>query len=199
MSMQSTTRTPQASRFAERGQTVFRAYLGYFDGTTAFYHDIGTAGALPAGGAAGTDVAYLRMPDGLSGRILRFGAIFVNTAFSDLGWAGGDTEGTLTLAVLPAAGAAFAAIGNITWPQAAPLAAAAVPNDAVYEDVACALAGGTAPYAYTGGDLLAAYISVARVIAAGGVASECVSFVDYTIDSINQDANAVVVANLNAL
>ena len=198
--MQHCTRTLQMSRYAERGQTVFREYLTGFDGKTAFYHSVAAAGALPAGGAVGTDVAYLRMPDGITGRILRFGAVFTNQGIGNNLWAGGDTAGTLSLDVLPLAGAAFANIANIVWPGAGlPLPANAVPNDAVYENTTVTLAGGTPPYVYAGGSLFAAYISVARVVAAGGVQGECVSFVDFTIDTISPDASAAVAAYLLAL
>lgn len=196
MSTDSTCRTEQASNLHERGQTIYRVELDHFIDSTGPQHSVITVGVLPAAGAAGTDVSYFRFPDGISGRILRFGAYFCNQGLGDSGFAVGDVEGTFSLDMIAVGGAAFANIANIVWPQAAPVVANALPNDATYEDVTV---GAVPPQIFAGGDLLAAYISAARVIAAGvDEQGECVGFVDYIIDNIIQDATAAVVAYIQA-
>jgi hypothetical protein len=203
MAIKCSSKTTQVSKL-DMGQTVYRQWFHTFVPTLT--------GVLPAaitGVTLGGDIVLVgvpatpanvfvhTMPPGIIGRILRFGLKFSLVGFIDNGWAGGDTEGTISLDQIAQGGAALANIANVVLPQVAPLAA--VINDAEYVDNTVALAGGVPPRPFAGGDCFYAYTSVARVIAAAGITGVYVPFMDFVIDQITEEATAAVRAYLMAV
>jgi hypothetical protein len=152
------TRTIQGTRFSERGQQVDRLTFD-FGQTTFDYMEVGTVG-VPATPA---DCGFLRIPLGLSGRIISFGLTPV------LALTGAVADGTVTLDAMPytpAGGGAFANIANIVLGATA--AGYMVPGGVEARTDNVALAPALAPYAFTGGETLCAYVSIIRTVVSVG-------------------------------
>jgi hypothetical protein len=201
----STAKTAQATHYIDSpvGQYQHRFWSERFIPTVTigagpivtgitFWHDIVVLG-VPATPA---DVSIITIPRGISGRILRFGIKFDVIGFTDGGWAGGDTEGTISLDRIVQGGAALVNISNLVLPQAAPVAA--VINDAEYVQDIVTIAPAAPPLAFNGGDCFYAYTSAIRIIAAAGITGAYTPFIDVQVDNIAQDTDAAVLAYLFA-
>jgi hypothetical protein len=175
-------RSPQTSRFAERGQTVKRLFFE-FGQTNHPYIE-----ALHVGNpATPTNSGFLKFPLGVNGRIISFGL----SPLVDL--AGANADGTVLLRVMPytpGGGAAFATIGTITLGATA---AGYMVAGGVEERLdGIALAGAIAPYAFTGGEFLCAYLSAARTGA--GAAGLFKPWIEVIYDDVDGPPTAAALA-----